>query len=279
MKKRIAIVLSLLIVLALTGCGDEESKEKKSSGNHASSGNNSNNTYDTNSDSNTNSGSGEGTYQGTNKAPSYDSSYGTTDGHVYYETDFRNASSIQTDPSEWEYSDTGKASFLYANLCDVMYNGLGRTFRDVLDYTRINGLPTVAGLDSDGIENTYYTRFSNNKNCDLIFNYSGEGVFGDQDKCIAAKGWLCRVFDYDKTQGMCDAKALADVLNAKGTYVTTDYYGISFVPSNLRSNGLYVIEADIPTAQGILSGFVYVEADSDSYHIGEDTWVEVVLKR
>lgn len=192
-----------------------------------------------------------------------------------------NPSGMLTDPSDYESSGglDEKPKFLYAKLTDIVYNGLGNNYKNILDYSGLSSDPSSVGFGDHGLEGNYYTYFSNrDKNCDLIFSVTGDTYFCDTDICFGAKGWLERVFDYEKTQGPCEAKAFADILNAKNTYVISDTSNVLYVPSNLNCNGLYVIEADIETSQGLKSCVVYLEADSESDGISSDTWVEVILK-
>lgn len=199
--------------------------------------------------------------------------------HVYYSDSSNNPTSIITDPGDYEMSSSkGEPHFTSAKLCDIVYNGLGNKFNDIMSYSGQTNTPGTVGFGDHGLEDNYYTYFGNrDQNCHLIFNVTGQTYFEDSDLCYGAKGWLSRVFDYEKTQGPCNARAFADVLNAKNTYVLNDTSSALYVPSNLDTGCLYVIEADIETAQGKKSCTIYLDANGDSYDISSDTWVEVIL--
>lgn len=198
---------------------------------------------------------------------------------IYDTSDNRKRYSILSDPSDYERSSTEeKPHYIYANLDELVYNGLDASLIEIMSYKGKTKKPNFVGRADYGVRSLYYTYFDSiDSNRYLLFTASGDEFFGDDDYCYGAAGWLDRIFDYEKTQGLCTAKDFANVLNARNTYVLYDLSGINFVPSNLSTNCLFVIEADISTARGIKPCVVYLEAESDEYCLGIDTWVQVLI--
>ncbi len=196
----------------------------------------------------------------------------------YYEVNDQERKSILADPNDYESSSGSSPYFTSVKLHDIVYYGLGNYFGDIHKYSGNESLPGYIGFGDHGMNGTYYTYFGNHdNNCYLMFSTSHDTYFNTDDYCYGARGWFSRVFDYEKTQGLCRVRDLADYLNASTTYPVSSWPEEYYVPSNLDSDGLYAIEADLDTTLGVRSCVILLEASSESGHISSDTWVEVLV--
>ncbi len=210
--------------------------------------------------------------------------------NTYIETDDRERKSIISNANDYEPGNAGDASdaqseaqpeagFTYAKLKDIAYYGLGNSFSEALRYSGRSSSPDYVGYGNNGMNGSYYTHFDNmDQNRYLMFRTDSDTYFNDNDYCYGVRGWFSRVFEYGRDSHSLPVSSLAAVLDAKSMYPVSSWPEDYFIPSNLDSSGLYAIEADLDTALGVRSCLILLEADSDSWHISDDTWVDVLIK-
>lgn len=219
---------------------------------------------------------------------------GTEAGNTYISGDNRTPQNILTDPNDYEPGDPNYAqepvypeapaeadvgvTISNIRLCDTLYHGLGDTYQNIYAYTGQDkyGTPSV-GLRDYSYDGYYSTYFGNDRNTELLFYSSTQEYLQDQDSCYGGKGWFDELFEYDRTgQGYISVSQFANALNARETYFI-NAADEPDAPSNLYCDSLYVIKADVETALGTYSCTIEIEANSEDYGLGTDTWTKIAL--
>ncbi|MBE6019326.1 MAG: hypothetical protein E7230_03175 [Clostridiales bacterium] len=190
----------------------------------------------------------------------------------YYEGPSDDYSDGYEEYDDEEYSDS---AVNYIELAEIPYNALGATYKSMYDYYHQEDYSSVRTVDLINSD-CYGTIFGNMQNVYVIYTYTGNEPFFDNDYAFAADGWFSRVFDYESEPGGFTAQEMADYLGATYTY-TVDFEDEIDVPSNLSSDSLFAFDTVLQTAYGPVNVTIEIEANSGDTYMSQDTWVMVKL--